>query len=307
MWRGSLVVVLALVSSMRADDAPLPKVVPVTVERDIVFHEVADVQLKLDLAKPDGPGPFPAVVCIHGGAWQRGSRTHLSVANALFNGRSLIEQIAERGYVVVSVSYRLAPKFTFPAQIEDVKASVRWVRNNAAKYRIDPARVAGVGFSAGGHLVNLLGTTDPKDELEGPALKDAPSTRLKAVVSYFGPTDFLAHENQPREALEGMEKYFLKPFLGVTFTENPEAYKKASPITYVTADDPPFLFFHGTRDPLVPMDQSHRMAKKLQSVGVSAKVIEVPGGLHGWVGEQAKGTTKQLLDYLDAQLLSPKP
>src|SRR5262249_22409445 len=147
--------------------------------------------LQLDLAMPkDGDGPFPAVVCIHGGGWRGGSRQDLTRSIPPLGGRSLIEYLAGRGYVAATVSYRLAPKDKFPAQIEDCKAAVRWLRANAKKYKINPERFGAVGFSAGGHLVSLLGTSDKDDALEGNGGNPEQSSRVQAVVNFFGPTDF---------------------------------------------------------------------------------------------------------------------
>src|SRR5262245_44041194 len=223
----------------------------VQVERDLLYGKAGDAELKLDLAMPkNGDGPFAAIVCIHGGAWMGGKRQDLG---------KTIEVLAGRGYVALTVSYRLAPAAKFPAQIEDCKAAVRWLRANAKKYKINPERIGAAGYSAGGHLACLLGTTDKNDGLEGNGGNGEQSSRVQAVVSFFGPTDLTR-----RDWTKEVEGKILVPFLGGTIDDKPDLYKKASPITYVTKDDPPMLFFHGTKDPLVRIEQSKLLVERLQ-------------------------------------------
>lgn len=261
----------------------------VRVEKDLVYGKGDGVDLKLDLALPaTGDGPFPALICIHGGAWQGGARQNLS---------QTIEVLAGRGYVAGTISYRLAPKARFPAQIEDCKAAVRWLRANAAKYRIQSERIGVMGFSAGAHLCCLLGTATPKDGLEGNGGNPERSSRVQAVVSYFGGTDFTT-----RTWTNDTEEKILIPFLGASFDAKPELYRRGSPITYVTKDAPPFLFFHGSEDKLVSPRQSHVLADKLKEAGVSAKVVIVEGEGHGWRGEKLVQTLEQTMAFFDEQL-----
>jgi acetyl esterase/lipase len=261
----------------------------IVVEKDLVYGKGGASDLQLDLAMPKaGSGPFPAVVCIHGGAWKQGSRQDLA---------KTIEMLASRGYVGVTISYRLSDVAPFPAQIEDCKAAVRWLRGHAKEYKIDPDRIGAVGFSAGAHLACLLGTSHKDDGLEGSGGSADQSSRVQAVVSFFGPTDLTT-----RDWSEHVEKEILIPFLGGTIDQKPEQYKKASPINYVTKDAPPFLFFHGTEDPLVGIRQSQMLAKKLKSVGVAAEVVEMEGEGHGWRGDKLTTTIEQMLKFFDRQL-----
>jgi acetyl esterase/lipase len=258
-------------------------------EKNIVYGKGDDVDLELDLAMPaQGKGPFPAIVCIHGGGWRAGDRKQLG---------KLTQDLAKENFVAVTISYRFAPKYKFPAQIEDCKAAVRFLRANAAKYNIDPDQIGAVGFSAGAHLSCLLGTADEKAGLEGKGGNPKQSSRVQAVVSYFGPTDFTTKNWDAN-----VETNFLIPFMGGKYEEKKDVYRKCSPITYCSKDDPPFLFFHGTKDPLVGLEQSERMAKALKDVGVSAEVVVMEGDGHGWSGEKAAKTQAQTIEFFRAKL-----
>ncbi|MGE3808960.1 MAG: alpha/beta hydrolase fold domain-containing protein [Gemmataceae bacterium] len=261
----------------------------VVVEKDVVYGKGGDVELKLDLARPkEGEGPFPCIVCIHGGGWRSGSRQSLG---------KTIEVFARRGYVAATISYRLAPGAKFPSQIEDCKAAVRFLRGNAKKYHINPERIGCVGFSAGGHLCCLLGTCDKDAKLEGAGGNADQSSRVQAVVSFFGPTD-LTKKTWNKD----VEDYLILPFFGDTIEKNPELYKKASPITHASKDDPPFLFFHGDQDMLVGVRQSQVLCDKLKECGVEAKLVVLEGEGHGWKGDKLTDTIKQTLEFFDAQL-----
>lgn len=264
------------------------------VDREIVYGKGGETDLKLDLAMPKaGDGPFPAIVCIHGGGWRGGTRTDLSQAIALLAGK---------GYVAVTVSYRLVPAATFPGQIEDCKAAVRWLRANAKKYKVDPDHIGALGFSAGGHLVCLLGVTGKDDGFEGKGGNAEQSSRVQAVVSFFGPTDFPA-----RVWTEQLEKDLIVPFLGGSIADKPDVYKNASPVTYVRKGAPPFLFFHGTEDKIVPVAQSRTMVEKLKAAGGTVKLVEIEGAGHGWGGAKLQESIEQLVAFFNEHLKKTKP
>ena len=254
---------------------------------DITYATVDGEELKLDLSRPkDVKGPLPCVVVIHGGGWAAGNRkAHDNVT----------WELASRGYVAATVSYRFAPKHPFPAQIQDVKAAVRFLRGNAGKYNVDPAKVGAVGFSAGAHLSLLLGVMDKGDGLDDVGeYRDQPS-KVQAVVSYFGPTDLLAPYPE-------VTKPILEKFLGGPVEQKQELAKRASPVTYVSAGDAPTLLFQGTKDPLVPYDQAVRMADALTKVGVPGRVELILGAGHGWAGVDMRRTGAETWAFFDQQL-----
>jgi acetyl esterase/lipase len=243
----------------------------------------------LNLAMPIADtGPLPTVVFLHGRGWKAGNRQEMN---------HFIEGVARMGYVGATVEYRLVPAAHFPAQVEDCKAAVRWLRANASRYRINPHRIGVVGFSAGGHLACMLGVTDKTDGLEGDGGNPEQSSRVQAVVSFFGPTDFTTHD-----WFNDLKMEVIVPFLGGSFADKPEVYQKASPINYVTRDAPPFLLFHGTEDKLVPVDQSRRLADKLKGVGASVRVVMLEGEGHGFTDANNQICMKQMVAFLDEQL-----
>ena len=213
--------------------------------RDLEYAKVGDVRLALDLQLPtEGAGPFPVVVAIHGGGWAAGKKEEAQG----------IRQ-ANRGYAVATISYRLSNVAQFPAQIEDCKAAVRWLRANAKKYNLDAERVGATGHSAGGHLASMLGTTGSvKDFDKGDNLEF--SSRVQAVCALSGPTDFLqmdAHALKDAKLKHDFPGSPESRLIGGPIQKNKEKVSKANPITYVSKESPPFLLIHGDQDPLVPV------------------------------------------------------
>ncbi|SRR5579883_1496548 len=277
---------LFLVCGLSACGADQPP--KITLDYDIVYAKPGGTELKLDLARPaEGDGPFPAIVAIHGGAWRQGRKDDM---------RPALGEFARRGYVAISPQYRFCPKETFPAQVHDVKAAVRWLKEHAKEYKVDPDHIGAVGFSAGGHLAMMLGLTGPDDGLEGDADKDAPSTKIHAVVNYFGPTDLAASD------IPEVSQPLIKDFLGGTPKDKPEAAAKASPLTFVSKGDAPVLTFQGTKDPLVPHTQATKLTDAMTAAGVPGRVELLIGAGHGWGGDDMKHTLVETYSFFDKYL-----
>jgi len=260
----------------------------VTTSYDVPFTTAGGSELRIDIAQPAmGDGPFPAVLILHGGAWHEGGREE--------NHRYLMA-LARRGYVAASPQYRFCPRDTFPAQLEDVKAAVRFLRSNAKALKVDPDRIGAMGFSAGGHLALMLGMTGPTDGFDGPAARGIPSASVQAVVDFFGPAD-LAAKNLTETA-----RGFVQCLIGAPAAEKPELAAKASPVTYVGAGDAPVLIFHGAKDPLVPPSQAVELVEKLSAAGVSGRVEFILDAAHGWQGAEWERTWKETIEFFDATL-----
>ena len=286
---------------------------------DQPFATADGESLKLDFVAPAGPGPFPLVVCLStAGRGRRGSRKDLSrpalwtdfgPAGALgraeptlpgkpqADGPSLLDILAGKGYAAASVSYRLAPRHKFPAQIVDVATAVRYLKANAAAFRIDPDRVAVAGFSAGGHLASLLATTaDRVPEFAGPLFPEQ-SAKVKAVVNFFGPADLTLYEDTP-----GVEQASLRPLFGGEPATRHERYLQASPVTHVSGGSPPFLHLHGTADIIVPIVHTERLHGKLKAAGVESELVVLKGRGHGWFGPDLVDSLDRGVKFLDRHL-----
>lgn len=262
----------------QADEQPQAAVAADNVElrENVDYGQAGEQELTLHLARPKNvSGKLPALVYIHGGGW-RGGNKDIHKAD--------IVAAAERGYLAVSVGYRLVPAARFPAQVEDVKCAVRWLRAHADQWSIDPGRIGAIGFSAGAHLSLLLGTMDSTDGLEGDSGWPEQSSKVQAVVAYFGPTNFVG-VNFPITS-----RQLVVDFLGGPEAEQAEHYRQASPLSYVNAGDAPTLIFHGTADILVPYDQALAMGTALAKVRVPGRVEMMLGAGHGWGPEETART-----------------
>jgi acetyl esterase/lipase len=211
------------------------------------------------------------------------------------------------GYAVASVEYRLSQAATFPAQIEDCKGAIRWLRANAAKYDLDPKHVGAWGSSAGGHLVALLGTSGDVAELEGTVGGNLDqSSRVQAVCDWFGPTDFtqIAAQSLPTSLLDHDAPDSPEArLIGGPIQKNKDKAARANPITYITADDPPFLIMHGDQDNLVPLGQSELLLAALQQAGVPATLHTIKGAGHGFGSPEQFRMVRQ---FFDQQLKAEK-
>ena len=257
----------------------------VDLRTDVVYDRPDGTEVRLDLALPaDRRRDRPAVLVIHGGGWKGGDKSQ---------HRDDIRELARQGFVAASVGYRLMPDHRFPDPVNDVRAAVRFVRNHCEEFGVDGERLGAVGFSAGAHLAMMLGVVDDGD---GFVDGDTPSD-VRAVVSYFGPTDLTADVPAKAESI-------LNEFLGGTQSQRPDAYRRASPVRWVDPRDAPMLLFHGTRDFLVPMDQAVRMAKRLSDNSVDGRAELIFNAGHGWGGETLERTHGETLRFLDKHLRS---
>ncbi len=256
-------------------------------EPDVVYATVDGEPLLLDLSSPASvAGPLPCIVAIHGGGWSGGNRKQHD---------DLTFQFARHNYIAVTLEYRMAPQHRFPVPVQDVKAAVRYLRGNAEKLHIDPQHIGAVGFSAGAHLSMMLGTMDKADGLDDVGDFPDQSSKVQAVVSFFGPTDLTAEYPQRSKAI-------VRNFIGGDFKEMPDAYRRASPITYVNAGDAPMLLFQGTADVLVPYNQAYLMAGAMQKAGIPGRVELIIGANHGWGGPELLRTASETMEFFDKYL-----
>jgi acetyl esterase/lipase len=269
---------------------------------DIPYATLSSSQ-KLDIYLPDSINqPLPVIMAIHGGAFMFGDKGDGQV-NPMLEG-------LKRGYAVVSVNYRLSGESTFPAQIHDIKAAVRWVKANADRYHLNAGRLAVWGGSAGGHLASLAGTSAGVIELEDLSLGNAQyDSRIHTVVDWFGPVDFLTMDEQfiqsgKGKADHGDENSPESRLMGKKISLVPVEVRKASPESYISADDPAFLIQHGTEDRLVPVQQSENFYKKLVCTLGEQKVTLtlLEGSGHGGPAFESKENLDRVFLFLDQHL-----
>jgi acetyl esterase/lipase len=270
---------------------------------DVAYATKSPAQ-KLDIYIPDeGEGPFPVILSIHGGAFKSGDKGDGQVTPML--------EGLKRGYAVLSINYRLSGEAIWPAQINDVKAAVRWVRANATQYKLNPEKIGAWGGSAGGHLSAMAGTSGNVKELEDLSQGNADqSSMVQAVVDWFGPTDFLKMDEHAKESKVSNPQVHSIPdspesqLIGKNLKDAPELVKAANPETYITKDDPPFFIQHGLVDPLVPYLQSGYFAEKLENViGKEQVTLELlPGSGHGGPAFSTPENLNKVFTFLDKYL-----
>jgi len=267
MRRSVLILVLASTTTLFAAD-----------QKDVEYARPAGKPVLLDLHVPDGPGPFPAAILVHGGGFDEGSKST--------NCRPLFEPLADAGFAWFSIDYRMAPEFRFPQAIEDLNSAIRWVKANAAKYHVDVSKIAIVGESAGGFLVNYAGT------------HETPETRVAAVVDIYGAVDYvklalLRRDHPERFNMTSINRHAANGggirFFGADQLDEAGLAKlrTISPIFAVHKGMPPFLCIHGTKDDQVAFEQSTGMCDAMHKVGAGCELIVVEGGGHGMGGWRA--------------------
>jgi acetyl esterase len=279
--------VIACAAALAA--APLDK-------KDVEYAHPGGRKLLLDLHVPDGPGPFPAAILIHGGGFDQGSRST--------NVRPLFEPLADAGFAWFSIDYRLAPEFRFPEAIEDVNSAIAWVKANAAAYRVDVSKISIVGESAGGFLVNYAGT------------HGTPQTRVAAVVDFYGPSDYaklaeLRRDHPERFDMASINRHASNGggihFFGATQLDAAGLAKlhAISPIAAVHKGMSPFLCIHGTKDDQVAYDQSTAFCDAIRKVGTDCELITIEDGGHGmsrWRAPEMQHWKPEMVTWLKKML-----
>ena len=263
------------------------------IHRDITYSQSS---MQLDIYKPaEVINSLPAIVFLHGGAWRMGDK-EIAAFGLPYN------DMIEQGYVFVSINYRLSDEATFPTQIHDCKAAVRWIRAHSSEYNIDPEHIGVWGTSAGAHLAALLGTSAGITELEGDVGYPQYSSAVQAVCDFYGPTD-LIRMSEMKEELDKESPESL--MIGGPLLDNVDKVIQANPITHITPDSPPFLIVHGENDVVVPPDQSKILHEALLKAGVEAELVIAPQAIHGFIGmgtEQLNEIKQMVVDFFNSHL-----
>jgi acetyl esterase/lipase len=263
----------------------------VVLQQDVQYGQAGDTRLLLDILRPkaDSPKPRPVILFIHGGGWAGGDK--VSALGAL------VPYAASGQYFCASANYRLTGEAPWPAQLDDCKAAVRWLKANAGKYNIDPEKIGVWGHSAGGHLVSMLGLTGNQPQLEGRSGSPGPNSRVACVVDFAGPSDMIAFvtffegKRKSKTPSGGLAKLFGEPL-----DQWREVARRASPSSYVAAGAPQFLIAHGTADPLVPLAQAEELYAALQKAGSNVVLVKIVGGGHGIGGKEVSERVRAFFD-----------
>jgi acetyl esterase/lipase len=293
LWKSVAVVAVAFVlvatapfATAQKKDEKQPFKLPDSVEllRDVEFGTGGNRPLKMHILRPKTPArdAMPVLVWIHGGGWQKGSKD---------SGIPRLAAFAERGYFCASAEYRLSDEAIFPAQIEDCKCAIRFLRAKAKQFKIDPDRIGVWGSSAGGHLVALLGTSDYVRELEGKGGWAEYPSRVNAVCDFCGPSDFFKIVGNSDGAKGPVGK-----LLGGAPATKADLAKLASPVTHVAKNAPPFLIVHGDKDTLVPLEQAKILHEALKKAGVPATLHIAEGQGHGLGGPDVNRAVQEFFD-----------
>ena len=263
-----------LIATSTFGQFPGPLPAGIKADRNIAYVENGHRNQVLDIYLPEQPSekPLPLMIWIHGGAWMAGSQANPPML-----------YLVSKGFAVASVQYRFSKDALWPAQSFDCKAAIRFLRANAAKYNFDPERFAVGGDSSGGHLAAFIGTSGDVKEMEGDLGNMNVSSRVQAVVDWFGPTDLLLMGEQagPNSMIHHSDANSPESLLmGGPVQEKKELARTANPLTYIDKNDPPFLIMHGDKDQLVPHEQSVILAKALIDAGVEVTMKTIPGAAH---------------------------
>ncbi len=271
--------------------------------RDVVFaHPLGFRPLTLYISVPKTKTPPPLVVFIHGGAWFTG---HPTLSNPVYRKLDFERKFIAAGFALAKISYRFSGEGLFPMCLHDCKSAVRYLRNRAQLFGFDAARIAAFGDSAGGHLATLLGLTNNRPEMEGSEGDTEGASVVKAVVSWFGPTNLLTMQEQATTNEWQNHNDIASPesqLIGGAVQENERAARTASPVAYVSKDAPPILIQHGTKDRLVPFGQAQELHQALLAVGADARLSPIEGADHCFWGVAGDGIVEDAVAFLKAKL-----
>jgi acetyl esterase/lipase len=317
--------VKALIAAVVLLTVTMPGSAQPLVERNVVYGMYSGLALLMDVYKPSKPNGF-AILAIQGSGWYSPMRYDAPQLKSHREVTAHAEGFAAHGYTVFVVNHRQAPRFRYPAPIEDAQRAVRFVRSRASEYGISADRIGAWGSSSGGHLVELLGTMDGHGD---PAASDPVnrlSAKVQAVVALFAPSDLPSHfgtASRPGTIASLMGFAYQDPSLGPAGMVRPDdveikQYRDASPLAHVSSDDAPMLLFHGDEDVIVPITQSEIIETALKQAGVKVRLIKVPGGRHGPSFQLPAGDPRlpdhrgEAVRWFDAQLkprhpVAPKP
>jgi len=278
----------------QAEKKAAPPKLPAGIRKlaDLTYKQTEKMPLKLDLYLPEKPaGKLPVIVWVHGGGWNKGSKDRCPAVWMVTNG-----------FAVASIQYRLSTEAQWPAQMDDCRDAIRWLRENASQHQLDARHIGVWGSSAGGHLVALMGTLDlPKSEKT--------SARVQAVCDWFGPSDLLtmpANIVGNGRTEEDVAKSNGAILLGTPVYKVPDTAKLASALHQVSKGDAPFLIMHGDADPQVPLEQSTRLHEKLKETGIPSEYIIIKGGAHGGPLFNTPEVQQQVLKFFERELKPKK-
>ena len=295
-----LLVASAISAGAQTGPTTQPQNLPpgVRTESDLKYGSAPGRGQLLDLYLPEAASaPLPLIVWIHGGAWKEGDK----------RGCPAVAMVP-RGYAVASLNYRLTNEAVFPAQIQDCKGAIRWLRAHAKQYHLDADHIGVWGASAGGHLVALLGTSGDAKELEGDVGGNLDqSSRVQCVIDWFGPTDLSVFTDQSEHAAPlatGKHDYSpITALFGGPISAHPDLVRLANPLTFIKRENPPFLIMHGDKDPIVPLAQSEILADALKRAGVETHLEVLPGAGHG-NGFGKPSLLAMMVSFMDKHLKS---
>lgn len=283
----SLASLLLIATATIAADPAIPD--SVVWQTDIEYAKPDGTPLMLNLARPKaGNGPFPVVLCIHGGGFRAGKRESYD---------ALCIKLAERGYVAATITYRLAPQHKFPAAVHDAKAAVRWLRANATQYHLNPEKIGVTGGSAGGHLAQFLAVTANVPQFEGTGGHADQPSHVNCVVNVYGPSDFTKSYGKSVDAHEVLPLWF-----GGNLETARDLHIQGSPLYWVTPNAAPTLCIHGTEDKYVAHEQAVWLVDKLKAATVEAELLTLAGAGHGFKGADAEKADAALFTFFDKHL-----